>query len=120
MVGRNGLFQCKFLGLVVETVNGSQVIFGSEEEVYLDVDKLTFPLKMRPWKEGDRFQPLGMKNNKKLSDFLIDIKVPLAKKRQVIVLESEGEIIWVVGYRIADHAKVTDQTTRALKLVKLD
>lgn len=78
----------------------------------LDLDKLTFPLTLRPWKAGDWFIPLGMKGKKKISDFLVDQKVALHKKGSVYVLESNGFIAWVIGYRIDDRFKVTGKTKK--------
>lgn len=80
----------------------------------LDATRLAFPLEIRTWQEGDRFVPLGMDSSKKVSDFLIDIKMPLAKKQSVKVLVSGGEIAWLVGLRIADWAKCTPATQRIL------
>lgn len=82
----------------------------------LDVSKLTFPLKWRKWKLGDSFQPLGMKQKKKLSDYFIDEKLTLADKEQATVIESRGEIVWVVGQRIDDRYKITDETTNSFIL----
>lgn len=80
----------------------------------LDAAKITFPITWRSWQPGDYFYPLGMDNRKKLSDFLIDKKIPLADKHGVTVLESAGEIIWVVGLRIDNRYKITSQTQQAL------
>jgi tRNA(Ile)-lysidine synthase len=77
----------------------------------VDEHLLRFPITWRKWKEGDWFIPLGMKNRKKISDFLIDTKVSLAAKETVTVLESGGEIIWVAGHRIDDRFKVTESTS---------
>ncbi|RPH33477.1 MAG: tRNA lysidine(34) synthetase TilS [Bacteroidales bacterium] len=76
----------------------------------LDFDKLTFPLKLRPWQPGDRFMPFGMDKFKKVSDFLIDQKISLVEKDQIYVLTSKDEIVWVVGKRIDDKFKVTPET----------
>jgi tRNA(Ile)-lysidine synthase len=84
----------------------------------LDLDRLAFPLTIRNWELGDRFIPLGMKSSKKISDFLIDLKVPMLKKPMVKVLISEGEIAWVIGYRIADWAKKTAATRKILYFKK--
>ena len=78
----------------------------------LDYDKLVFPLKLRRWKEGDRFNPLGMKGTKKVSDYLIDHKIPLPDKQNIWVLESGGDIAWLVGHRIDDRYKVTAITKK--------
>jgi len=84
-----------------------------------DVDLLKYPLTIRKWKQGDCFIPLGMKGKKKLSDFLIDAKVPLNLKENQLVLCSGESIIWVIGQRIDDRFKVTEKTERvkAFKLV---
>ncbi len=78
----------------------------------LDFDKLTFPLKIRRWKEGDRFYPLGMNNPKKVSDFLVDNKVSLPDKEHVYVLVSGNEIAWLVGHRPDERFKVTKGTKK--------
>lgn len=83
----------------------------------LDYEKLTFPLTLRPWKWGDWFTPLGMKGKKKISDFLVDQKVPIHKKDSIYVLESNGSITWVIGFRIDDRFKVIN-TTKKVWMVK--
>lgn len=84
----------------------------------LDESRLEYPLEIRTWKEGDKFIPLGMNSSKKISDFLIDSKVPLAKKKDVKVIVSNGEIAWVIGLRIADWAKCTAATQRIVYFKK--
>jgi tRNA(Ile)-lysidine synthase len=80
----------------------------------LDADKVKYPLRWRRWKAGDFFYPLGMEHKRKLSDFLIDNKVPVTEKDSITVLESAGEIAWVVGYRIDNRFKITPETRFAL------
>lgn len=83
-------------------------------EAKLDADKIVFPLTWRKWRAGDVFYPLGMEHRKKVSDFLINNKVPVSDKDVVTVLESNGEIVWVVGYRIDNRFKITPLTTSAI------
>lgn len=83
-----------------------------------DLDCLEFPLQIRSWQEGDRFNPLGMHSEKKISDFLIDNKVPFAFKKEVKVLVSGNKIAWVVGMRIADWAKISPSTQKCLHIQK--
>ncbi|WP_425392458.1 tRNA lysidine(34) synthetase TilS [Ekhidna sp.] len=111
-----GSFDFGNASIELQLVKKDDVVFESENVAYLDYDKLRFPLSLRNWNEGDRFQPLGMNGKKKVSDFLIDIKIPLAKKHEVFVMESKGEICWVVGYRISDSFKVTNDSTSILKV----
>lgn len=80
----------------------------------LDYDMLKFPLVIRSWKEGDSFVPLGMKHRRKLSDFLIDKKIPRHEKEKVKVVESNGEIICLAGHRIDDRFRVTGKTKKIL------
>jgi tRNA(Ile)-lysidine synthase len=77
----------------------------------LDRSKLQFPLTVRTWQEGDRFRPLGMSGQQKISDFLIQQKVPLNKKPKVLVVESNNDIAWVVGMRISQDFAVSEATT---------
>ena len=85
-------------------------------EATLDRDQLTFPLIVRPWKQGDSFIPLGMNGQKKISDFLIDKKIPLVKKKDILVIESNREIVWVVGHRISDRFKTTDNSENCIRI----
>lgn len=84
--------------------------------IYVDKDKLFFPLSIRKWKEGDIFQPFGMKGKKKLSKFFKDEKLSLADKEKIWVLLSQNNIVWVVGLRADDRYKVTEQTRQILKI----
>jgi tRNA(Ile)-lysidine synthase len=82
----------------------------------LDMDQLEFPLTLRRWKAGDHFHPLGMKGTKKISDYLIDNKVSLPDKQHVWVIESAGNIVWVVNHRIDDRCRITAKTSRVLQI----
>jgi tRNA(Ile)-lysidine synthase len=89
---------------------------GERSMAALDADKLTYPLLLRTWKEGDRFRPLGLKGSKKVSDFLINIKLPVPDKKHVWILESAGEIVWLVNLRIDERFKVSEKTQRVLMI----
>jgi len=99
-------------------LDGKEDLDKTRQNAMLDLERLSFPLEIRTWHEGDRFIPLGMKNTKKISDFLIDLKVPVVKKHAVKVLLSEGQIAWVIGFRIADWAKSSAATRKLLYLKK--
>ncbi len=81
--------------------------------VSIDAEKLIYPLMIRSWQEGDYFFPLGMKGKKKLSDFFINQKVPLHQKEEIpILVNGNGEIMWIGGYRPDERYKVNDNTKK--------
>lgn len=99
---------------------------GTPHLAYLDADRLVWPLTVRPWAPGDRFQPLGLMRRdaagrpvaqtKKVSDLLTDEKVPVHRRHAVRVLCSAGAIAWVVGHRISHAHRVRPDTRRVLRL----
>ncbi len=80
----------------------------------VDFEKVNFPLVWRKWKAGDFFYPLGMTHRKKISDFLIDSKISRGEKDFVTILESAGEIVWVVGHRIDNRFRLTPESRKGL------
>ena len=93
----------------------SQVNYGNLRVVFMDRDKLKFPLMLRNRRAGDYFYPLGLEGRKKLKDFFIDEKIPLRKRGLIPLLISGKEIIWIAGYQISDLVKITKETKRILK-----
>lgn len=100
----------EYFTLKGEKSNDTSRIIKGGQGASFDFERLTFPLILRTWQPGDWFQPLGMKGKKKVSDFMIDSKIPLNLKRSVCVLESAGEVAWVVGHRVDERFKVTKST----------
>ena len=77
----------------------------------LDYDKLKLPLKTRCWQQGDRFHPLGMRGTKLVSDFFNDNNfTTFQKKTTPILVDSDDQIVWIVGHRIDDRFKITEKT----------
>ena len=84
----------------------------NKNTAYVDTDLLIFPLVIRSWQTGDKFMPIGMDSYKKLSDFFIDEKVPLSVKKDVpVLLNGNGEIIWIAGYRQDNRYRLTENTS---------
>lgn len=83
---------------------------------FLDADKISFPFTLRHWKEGDSFSPLGIKGKKLLSDYFIDEKFSVAEKQQQFLLLTENTVLWVVGKRLAEYAKLTMETKNILQI----
>ncbi|MDO8634724.1 MAG: tRNA lysidine(34) synthetase TilS, partial [Dehalococcoidia bacterium] len=71
---------------------------------------------VRPRHDGDRFQPMGLPEVKKLQDFMVDAKIPRSWRDRVPLVCSPQGILWVVGYRIADSVKLTEHTEQVLRL----
>ena len=83
----------------------------------LDASKVLFPLIVRRAEEGDRMQPYGMKGSKLLSDLMTDLKMTLfEKRRQLVVVDAQGIIVWVVGLRTDQRVAVTEETTEVLEI----
>ncbi|PAW92237.1 tRNA lysidine(34) synthetase TilS [Mucilaginibacter sp. MD40] len=81
--------------------------------VSVDADKLVYPLTVRGWQQGDSFKPLGMRTRQKLSDFFIHQKVPLHAKNHIpLLINGNGDIVWIGGYRLHDDYKVSNTTKK--------
>jgi tRNA(Ile)-lysidine synthase len=111
---------CKSPIYLVFTIENNLQIKKARTIAMLDYTKLVFPLLLRRWKEGDRFVPLGMKRQKKLSDFFIDKKYSIIDKENVWLLCSGKDIVWIIGERIDDRYRITENTEKAyiVKLLK--
>lgn len=71
---------------------------------------------IRRWLPGDSFHPIGMKGRKKVSDFLTNAKVPADKKKHALVLLNNNKIVWLVGFRLDDRFKITNNTKKFIKI----
>jgi tRNA(Ile)-lysidine synthase len=82
----------------------------------LDAAKVSFPLTVRRVEEGDCMQPYGMKGKKLLSDLMTDLKMTVfEKRRQLVVVDSQGVVLWAVGLRVAGFAAVSTTTSEVLE-----
>jgi len=88
----------------------------NEFTAYFNLDKTGDKLVVRSRQPGDRFQPLGMSQPKKLNEFMIDAKIPQAWRQRISLVCSPSQILWVVGWRIDNRVKVTKDTKRILYL----
>lgn len=98
-----------------EVIADDFVISKSADCATLDYRKVVFPLTLRTIREGDRFTPFGMKGSKLVSDYLTDIKCSVIdKRRQQVVVDATGTIVWLVGRRTSDKCRIDATSTKAL------
>lgn len=84
---------------------------------YVNGDVLQWPLTIRNVRQGDHFQPIGMQGKtKKLQDLLVDQKLELFEKERVLLLTTADHIIWVIGMRLDERAKVKKEDALVYKL----
>lgn len=96
--------------------NVSDISVQSTNTIFVDAEKLQFPLTIRKWKEGDFFQPFGMKGKKKVSKFFKDEKFSMLEKNEIWLLCSNDEIVWIIGKRQDERFKITETTTKILQI----
>ena len=103
------------LNLVFSTV--SEIGVASDSTIFVDQDKLVFPLILRHWNEGDVFQPFGMEGkSKKVSKLFKDEKLSLIDKEKVWLLCSNNQVVWVIGIRQDERFKIDPNSKKLLKI----
>ena len=103
--------------LISSAIENDITISKSDYIATFDSATVEFPLTIRPVQTADRFCPFGMKGHKLVSDFLTDLKLSVfEKRRQLVITDRHGEILWVVGSRIDNRFKVTKQTSSILRI----
>ncbi|MDP6494486.1 MAG: tRNA lysidine(34) synthetase TilS [Dehalococcoidia bacterium] len=105
------------LAEVMEESGTAREQLGDPLTAHLDLDRSGLPLVVRCRCPGDRFQPLGMAQSKKLQDYMVDARIPRARRDDVPLVCSPYHILWVVGWRLDERVKVTDRTKRILRLL---
>jgi tRNA(Ile)-lysidine synthase len=101
---------------VLPSVAASDLRAKDPYQAYLDYDKISKPLIVRNRRAGDVFSPFGLKGRKKLQDIFVDEKVDIDKRESIPIIEDGKRIVWVVGYRMSEDAKVTPGTKKVVKL----
>ena len=103
--------------LPVSDFPGKKALVADPLQTYLDADKIAFPLKIRSWRDGDSFTPSGLGGKSvNLADFLAKRKIPVEVRRNIPLVLSNEEIIWVAGVRAAESALVSPSTMRLLHI----
>ena len=116
-ISKVGTYNLYERNIKFEIIDSSSFVLDKNRNVaQLNLNKLKFPLMIRNWKNGDSFKPLGMKQSKKISDFLIDKKVPNYIKIFQCVILSDNKIVWLIDHQIHDEFKVTSKTEKVLRI----
>ncbi|MCI9845842.1 tRNA lysidine(34) synthetase TilS [Flavobacterium pectinovorum] len=103
--------------LKLRLCNVSHITIDSNKVIFVDAEKIRFPLILRKWKEGDSFHPFGMNGkSKKISKLFKDEKLSLIEKENSWLLCSDDQIVWVVGIRQDERFKIENTTNNILKI----
>lgn len=82
---------------------------------FFDADKVGTKIKLRQWRPGDRFHPIGLASDAKLQDLLTNAKIPRARRHTLMIgASAAGKIFWVEGLRISENFKLTSGSKRRL------
>lgn len=100
--------------LEIEANYAAEPHFSNPNTVFLDGDKIQWPLTLRHRMTGDRFRPYGMKGSKLVSDYLKDSSLSFREKQEQLILEDGTQILWLVGKRSSEAAKITAETQHIL------
>ena len=100
-----------------ETVDSNFTIPTAINEIVVDKAKVHFPLVLRRTATADRFRPFGMRGSKLVSDYLTNLKVDaVSKRKQLVLVDGNGEIMWLVGRRSSETYRIGSTTTTALRI----
>ena len=100
---------------IKEEMSENVIISNNNRRSYFDAELMVYPLTFRSWENGDYFYPLGMKGKKKVSDYFTNLKIPLTEKSDIpLLVNGNGEIMWICGYRADDRYKIIPQTKKVL------
>lgn len=103
--------------VVLRRVDGRpSVLDAGDDTVYVDAERVAPPLLLRPWRPGDRLQPLGMNHRKKVSDLLTERKVPSHERADIRVVCSGEDIVWVVRHRLDHRVRIRPETRSIAKI----
>ncbi len=112
------LEELKALGFDVEhkTMEQPPQFPAAADTIYIDADKMCFPVQVRAWEEGDTFQPFGMQGKQKVSDLFNNLKINILQKRNIPILLIGNDIAWVVGIRADHRFRITSSTHSYYKI----
>lgn len=112
------LAELEALGFEIELLSMEQPpqFPAPKHTIYIDADKMEFPVQVRAWEEGDTFVPFGMNGKQKVSDLFNNLKINRLKKKQIPILLIGDKVAWVVGIRADHRFRITTQTQHYYKI----
>lgn len=105
--------------LIFDWAKGPLALPLSKHEQQIDADALQGELTLRPWRAGERWQPLGLKGTRLISDELTDSKYPARLRKSARVLADDDGPVWIETGRIAHRVRLTEATVRTLRIHRL-
>jgi tRNA(Ile)-lysidine synthase len=112
-----GAVQLGVAGRIEARLTGTGTIAPGPDRVSIDADSVAWPLVVDGPRSGDRMRPLGLAGTKKVSDVLVDAKVPRRLRRATPVIRDGDRIVWMAGVALAHECRVTPDTERVAELV---
>ena len=98
-------------------LSGRQVSQVDRWEAYLDADVVGGAPVLRTRRPGDTFQPFGLgEHSQKIQDFMVNAKIPAARRPHIPLLAANNQILWVCGYRLGQPARLHATSRRVLHL----
>ena len=103
--------------LVSRHIASDSIAFSPDPNIeFVSTGVMNANMELRPWRDGDRFQPLGMSGSQKVHDYLINSKVSRFDKQDVMVLTCDEEIVWIVGFRLSEKFRIESGAKHAIEL----
>jgi tRNA(Ile)-lysidine synthase len=103
--------------LSIKKLSGNSFTFTPDKlREYISADSLSGSFQLRRWKHGEKFFPFGLKGSKKISDFLNEQKIPSSEKHKQLVLTEGEKVVWILGLRLDERFKVTNDTKKVIEL----
>lgn len=106
----------KNISVRLQIVTRDYIDFKSEEKVYMDLDKIRQPLILRNRRDGDWFEPLGMRGRKKIKALFIDRKITRDERDKVMLIADGLSVVWIENMHLSDRVKITAKTKNVLEV----
>lgn len=118
IIQKEGIYQIQDFNIEVSSHEFlSHSLPRSKHNVWLNSAQISFPLTIRPWRKGDRFQPLGLEYHVLVSDYLKDKHADrLSKANSLVLCSGDGEIAWLIDYTISENFKCTNETRMVVSI----